>query len=158
MERGLKVRLDQIDRKILKELQSDGRITNVELARRAGISAPPCLRRVRALEEAGIIRGYRALLDEKSLGYDVTAFAYVSLARQAEADLIRFEELAAQWPIVRECFMLSGEVDFVMKCVARDLRDFQTFIIELTGAPNVESVRTSLTIRESKNDPAVPMD
>ncbi len=154
----MKVRLDQIDWKILHELQADGRITNVELARRVGISAPPCLRRVRALEEAGIIRGYRAMLDEKGLGYDVTAFAFVSLASQAEADLIAFEEQIARWPIVRECYMLSGEVDFLMKCVSDDLRTFQTFIIELTGAANVQSVKTSLTIRQSKNEPAVPLD
>lgn len=154
----MKPRLDQIDWKILDELQSDGRITNVELARRVGISAPPCLRRVRALEEAGIIRGYRTLLDEKSVGFDVMAFAFVSLASQAEADLIAFEDHVGGWPIVRECYMLSGEVDFLLKCVAKDLRSFQTFIIELTAAPNVKSVKTTLTIRQSKYEPAVPLD
>ena len=154
----MKARLDQIDWKILRELQVDGRITNVELAKRVGISAPPCLRRVRALEEAGIIGSYRTLLDEKSLGFDVMAFAYVSLTSQAEADLITFEEHVAEWPIVRECYMLSGEVDFLLKCVARDLRTFQTFIIELTAAPNVKSVKTTLTIRQSKYEPAVPLD
>ncbi len=154
----MKARLDQIDWNILRELQADGRITNVELARRVGISAPPCLRRVRALEEAGIIRGYRTLLDEKSLGYDVTAFAFVSLASQAEADLIGFEERIGDWPIVRDCYMLSGETDFLLKCVAKDLRAFQTFIIELTGAPNVRSVKTTLTIRRSKHEPSVPLD
>lgn len=154
----MKARLDQIDWNILCELQADGRITNVELARRVGISAPPCLRRVRALEEAGIIRGYRTLLDEKSLGYDVTAFAFVSLASQAEADLIGFEERIGDWPIVRDCYMLSGETDFLLKCVAKDLRAFQTFIIELTGAPNVRSVKTTLTIRRSKHEPSVPLD
>src|SRR4029078_1047781 len=81
-------RLDAIDRKILKELQEDGRITNVELASRVGISAPPCLSRVRALEEAGYIKGYRALLDEKKLGYEVAVFAMVHLSSQAEADLV----------------------------------------------------------------------
>jgi DNA-binding Lrp family transcriptional regulator len=154
----LKARLDQIDWKVLRELQADGRITNVELAKRVGISAPPCLRRVRALEEAGIIRGYRTLLDDKSLGYDVTAFAYVSLTSQAEADLIAFEEHAGGWPIVRECYMLSGEVDFLLKCVAKDLRAFQDFIIELTAAPNVKSVKTTLTIRQSKYEPSVPLE
>ena len=154
----MKARLDQIDWKILRELQADGRITNVELARRVGISAPPCLRRVRALEDAGIIRGYRTLLDEKSLGYDVTAFAFVSLSSQAEADLIAFEERIGEWPIVRECYMLSGETDFLLKCVAKDLRAFQDFIIELTGAANVRSVTTTLTIRQSKHEPSVPLD
>ncbi|WP_075215357.1 Lrp/AsnC family transcriptional regulator [Mongoliimonas terrestris] len=154
----MKVRLDAIDWKILKELQADGRMTNVELAKRVGISAPPCLRRVRALEEDGVILGYRALLDEKSLGYDITMFAMVSLASQAEADLVRFEDRVKAWPIVRECWMLSGEVDFLLKCVAPDLKTFQTFVIEdLTAAPNVGGVRTSLTLRQVKNEPVVPL-
>ena len=121
-------RLDAIDRKILKELQDDGRITNVELAKRVGISAPPCLRRVRALEEAGFIKGYRALLDEKKLGYEVAVFAMVHLASQAEADLVAFEEFVRKQPLVRECWMLSGEIDFVLKCVAPDLKTFQAFV------------------------------
>ena len=128
-------RLDAIDRKILKELQEDGRITNVELASRVGISAPPCLRRVRALEEAGYIKGYRALLDEKKLGYEVTVFAMVHLASQAEADLVAFEEFVRAQPLVRECWMLSGEIDFVLKCVAPDLKTFQAFVEKLTAAP-----------------------
>ncbi len=158
--RGLpvKVRLDDIDWKILRELQDDGRITNVELSRRIGISAPPCLRRVKALEDAGIISTYRALLDEKSLGYDLTAFAFVGLNSQAESDLVAFEERLRGWPIVREAWMLSGDIDFVLKCVATNLRAFQTFIIdELTAASNVASVRTALTIRQSKNAPTVPI-
>ena len=121
-------RLDAIDRKILKELQADGRITNVELASRVGISAPPCLRRVRGLEEAGYIKGYRALLDEKKLGYEVTVFAMVHLASQAETDLVAFEEFVRSQPLVRECWMLSGEIDFVLKCVAPDLKTFQAFV------------------------------
>jgi DNA-binding Lrp family transcriptional regulator len=154
----VKIRLDAIDWHILNELQADGRITNVELARRVGISAPPCLRRVRALEEAGLIRGYRTLLDEKQLGYEVTAFAMVGLHSQTEADLIAFEKTVNGWPEVRECYMLSGEVDFLLKCVVPDLQSFQNFIIrDLTAAPNVDSVRTALTIRQTKNDPVVPM-
>jgi len=155
----MQVRLDAIDWKILRELQNEGRITNVELARRVGISAPPCLRRMRALEEAGIIKGYRALLDEKNLGFDLTAFALVGLNSQAESDLLGFEERVRGWPIVRECHMLSGEVDFILKCVAPDLKAFQTFVIEeLTAAPNVGSVRTSLVIRPTKTDPLVPIE
>jgi DNA-binding Lrp family transcriptional regulator len=154
----VKIRLDAIDWHILNELQADGRITNVELARRVGISAPPCLRRVRALEEAGLIRGYRTLLDEKQLGYEVTAFAMVGLHSQTEADLLAFEKTVNGWPEVRECYMLSGEVDFLLKCVVPDLQSFQNFIIrDLTAAPNVDSVRTALTIRQTKNDPVVPM-
>lgn len=150
-------RLDKTDWLLLKELQADGRITNVELARRAGITSPPCLRRVRALEEAGVISGYCALVDEKMTGFDVSAFAMVGLHRQSEADLVAFEERVANWPIVRECFMLSGEIDFILKCVARDLTAFQEFIInELTAAPNVDSVKTSLAIRRSKFKTGVP--
>ncbi|GGB35499.1 AsnC family transcriptional regulator [Roseibium aquae] len=155
----MKARLDAIDWHILKELQDDGRMTNVELARRVGISAPPCLRRVRALEEAGLVRGYRTLLDEKQLGYDVTAFAMVGLHSQTEADLQAFEKKVAEWSFVRESYMLSGEVDFLLKCVAPDLQSFQNFVIgELTAAPNVDSVRTALTIRKTKDLPVVPIE
>jgi len=150
--------LDAIDWKILAELQKNGRITNVELSRRVGISAPPCLRRMRALEEAGIIRGYRALLDEKRLGYDITVFAMVHLVSQAEADLAAFDEQVRNWPLVRECWMLSGEVDFILKCVAPDLNTFQGFVAELTAAPNVRNVKTALTLRRSKDEASVPLD
>ncbi|MEM6762034.1 MAG: Lrp/AsnC family transcriptional regulator [Pseudomonadota bacterium] len=154
----MKVRLDAVDWKILDALQTNGRITNVELARRAGISAPPCLRRVRALEESGIIEGYRTLLDEKQLGFDLTAFAHVGLKNQTEAELVRFEDQLRGWSIVREAWMVSGEVDFVLFCITDTLRSFQTFVIEtLTAAENVESVRTSLTIRQSKTEARVPI-
>jgi DNA-binding Lrp family transcriptional regulator len=149
-------RLDSIDRNILHELQQDGRITNVELARRVGISAPPCLRRVRSLEEAGFIKGYRALLDEKLLGCEVTAFAMVHLSSQAETDLQAFEAFVSRAALVRECWMLSGDIDFVLKCVAPSLTRFQAFVTELTGAPNVLNVKTSLTLRNAKNAPMVP--
>jgi DNA-binding Lrp family transcriptional regulator len=152
-------RLDATDWLILRELQADGRITNVDLARRVGISAPPCLRRVRALEEAGIIEGFTAILNDKGLGFDVSAFAMIKLHRQAEADLIAFEERARRSPIVRDCYMLSGEIDFLLRCVAPDLSAFQDFIIhELTAAPNVASVKTSLVIRASKHAAGVPTE
>jgi DNA-binding Lrp family transcriptional regulator len=151
-------RLDAIDRQILKELQDDGRMTNVELARRVGISAPPCLRRLRALEEAGYIRGYRALLDEKRLGFDLTAFAMVHLSSQAEADLKAFERFVRGAPLVRECWMLSGEIDFILKCVAPDLKTFQAFVDELTAGPHVRNVKTSLTLRNSKDAAMVPLE
>ena len=151
-------RLDAIDRKILKELQDNGRITNVELARRVGISAPPCLRRVRALEDAGYIKGYRALLDEKLLDFEVTAFAMVHLSSQAEADLAEFENFVRAQPLVRECWMLSGEIDFILKCVAPNLAAFQALVTELTAAPHVRNVKTSLTLRNSKDAAMVPME
>ncbi|MFO7805489.1 MAG: Lrp/AsnC family transcriptional regulator, partial [Paracoccaceae bacterium] len=121
-------KLDEIDRMILSELQADGRMTNVELAKRVGISAPPCLRRVRTLEEQGFIRGYHADVDPRELGFEVQVFAMVGLVSQAEADLSAFETRCQSWPLVRECHMLNGEVDFVLKCVAPDLRSFQRFL------------------------------
>ncbi|SLN26918.1 Lrp/AsnC family transcriptional regulator [Roseisalinus antarcticus] len=152
-------RLDAIDRMILSELQADGRMTNVELAKRVGISAPPCLRRVRTLEEQGYIRGYHADVDPRELGFEVQVFAMVGLMSQAESDLSAFEERCRGWPLVRECHMLNGEVDFILKCVAPDLRTFQTFLTEhLTAAPNVASVKTSLVIRQGKGEPGVPFD
>jgi|SRR5580658_3890650 DNA-binding Lrp family transcriptional regulator len=152
-------KLDSIDLRILSELQTNGRITNVELSRRAKITAPPCLRRMRALEKAGYIKGYHADLDGKALGYEVSGFAFVGLASQAEADLKRFEEQVRAWPQVRECVMLSGEVDYLLKCVAENLSAFQSFITDtLTAAKNVASVKTALVIRSSKHEPGVPVD
>ncbi len=149
-------KLDAIDRHILSELQADGRITNVELARRVGISAPPCLRRVRGLEESGHIRGYHADIDPRMLGFEVRVFAMVGLSSQAEAVLSAFERRCAEWPLVRECHMLNGEVDFILKCGAPDLSTFQTFLTEeLTAADHVASVRTSLVIRASKEEPGM---
>jgi DNA-binding Lrp family transcriptional regulator len=154
----MSVRLDAIDWRILKELQGDGHMTNVALANRVGLSAPPCLRRVRALEEAGLIAGYTVLLDEPALGFVLAAFAMVGLHNQAEAELRAFENLVLGWPLVREAYMLSGESDFMLKCVARDLPTFQGFVLnELTAAPNVASVKTFLTIRRAKRDPGVPI-
>ena len=152
-------RLDLIDRKILAELQADGCMTNVELACRVGISAPPCLRRVRTLEEQGFVRGYHADIDPRKLGFEVQVFAMVGLQRQAEVDLSAFEDLCRSWPLVRECHMLNGEVDFMLKCVAPDLSTFQSFLTsELTTADNVGSVKTSLVIRGAKDEPGVPFE
>ena len=152
-------KLDPIDRRILAELQADGRMTNVELASRVGISAPPCLRRVRTLEEAGYIKGYHADIDARELGFEVQVFAMVRLRSQAEADLSAFEALCRAWPLVRECHMLNGEVDFILKCVAPDLSSFQSFLTEeLLRAENVASVKTSLVIRCAKDEPGVPFD
>ncbi|MEW2917487.1 MULTISPECIES: Lrp/AsnC family transcriptional regulator [Ruegeria] len=153
------IRLDEIDRKILAELQADGRMTNVELAKRVGISAPPCLRRVRTLEESGLIRGYHADVNSRELGFEVQVFAMVGLESQAEAELTAFEERCREWPLVRECHMLNGEVDFILKCVAPDLSSFQQFLTgKLLTTPNVASVKTSLVIRGAKDEPGVPFD
>lgn len=152
------ISLDATDWKILRELQRDGRITNVELASRVGLSPPPCLRRVQALERAGIIAGYRALLDAEALGFDVRMFAFVGLKSQAEAELRGFEAWVAARPLVREAYAISGEADFLLKCIARDLGSLQDFIIrDLTAAPNVENVKTTLILRVAKYDPGVPI-
>lgn len=149
----LKADLDAIDWKILRELQDDGRMTNVELSRRVGISAPPCLRRVKRLEDAGVIRGYRALLNAPMLGMDVVAFCQIGLHHQSETELKAFAEKTRGWPIVRRAWMVSGDSDFLLHCVASDLGTFQSFVIEeLTSAPNVDTVRTALTIRQVKDE------
>jgi DNA-binding Lrp family transcriptional regulator len=149
---------DRIDRQILGLLQDDGRMTNVDLAERVGLTAPPCLRRVRALEEQGAIKGYHAALDPASLGYTITVFAMVSLKSQAEADLSAFERHVATIPEVRECHMLNGEIDFILKIVSTDLKSFQELLTtQLTPAPNVSHVKTSLTIRTAKEMPGIPV-
>ncbi len=154
-----RVKLDKIDKKILMHLQNDGRMTNVDIARHAGISAPPCLRRVRALEEAGYIQSYHAKLNAAAMGYGVTVFAQVKLVSQAENDLKLFETLVREWPLVRECFMLAGDTDFLLKIVAHDWDDYQHFLTEkLTAAPNVTSVKSSLSIRATKEVPGVPVE
>lgn len=151
--------LDGIDRRLLAELQAEGRVTNVDLAKRVGLTAPPCLRRVRTLEEAGVIRGYHADLDASRLGFTITVFAMVSLKSQAEEDLRAFENHIKALPEVRECHMLNGEIDFILKIVSKDLQSFQEFLTsKLTPAPNVASVKTSLTIRTAKSEPGVPLE
>src|ERR1700749_2148030 len=151
-------KLDSIDLRILAELQANGRITNVELSRRAKITAPPCLRRMRALEKAGFVQGYHADLNGKALGFQVTGFVFVGLASQKDADLKHFEERVRSWPEVRECHMLSGEVDFILKCVATDLSAFQRFVTEtVTAERNLASVKSSLVIHASKYAPGVPI-
>lgn len=151
--------LDRIDRKLLRELQRDGRATNVELAEKVGLTAPPCLRRIRHLEQSGAIRGYHADVDPERLGYTITVFAMVSLKSQAESDLRAFEEEVGDLPEVRECHMLNGEIDFMLKIVARDLQSFQSFLTsKLTSAANVANVKTSLTIRTSKNEIGAPVE
>ena len=154
----LRQRLDATDWRIIKELQADGRITNVALATRVGLSPPPCLRRVRVLEETGLVKGYTAILDEAALGFDLMAFAMVGLHAQSEADLRAFENRVLGWPLVREAYMLSGESDYILHCVAPDLPSFQDFITrDLTAAPNVATVKTSLAIRRAKREPGIPI-
>lgn len=156
MRRG---RLDQTDRAILAALQDDGRMTNVALSGAAGVSAPPCLRRVRALERSGVIRGYHADIAPDAVGYDVAVFAFIGLDSQAEPDLRGFEARIAEWPMVRECWMLTGDVDFILKVVAPDWETYQRFLTEeLTAAPHVAHVKSALAVRNSKMAFGVPID
>jgi DNA-binding Lrp family transcriptional regulator len=157
MATTIQAELDGIDRRILDELQQDGRMTNVELARRAGISAPPCLRRVRRLEEAGIIRGYHADTDPQVLGWEITFFAIVGLDSQKEAVLSAFEALVALWPEVRECHMIRGGGDFLLRLVARDTAHENQLTRRLTGTPGVARVQTLQTIRTSRSLAGVPL-
>ena len=153
-----RIKLDKIDRKILKDLQDNGRITNVELSKNAGISAPPCLRRVRALEENGFIKGYYARLDGTALGYGLSVFAHIQLLSQAENDLIEFETSCKEIEEIRECHMLSGEVDFLLRVVAKDWDAYQQFLTEkLTALNNVKSVKTMPLVRSVKEDSGVPI-
>jgi DNA-binding Lrp family transcriptional regulator len=154
---GRTVELDAIDWKILGELQADGGLTNVELARRVGLTPPPCLRRVHALRDAGLIRGYRAILDAPQLGYSVVCFAFVHLASQAETDLQAFAERIRLWPSIRECWTLSGDIDFLLKCVTRDLPSLQALVADLTATPNVRNVRTALALGKLKDEGMVPI-
>lgn len=152
-------KLDRIDKKILRDLQEDGRITNVDLAKRVGISAPPCLRRVRALEEAGYIKSYHAKIDHAAMGYSVTVFALVKLNSQAEAVLEEFESFVKDLPMVRECHLLAGDVDFFLKVTAKDWDSYQEFHKNvITKAPGVDSVKSSLAIRSGKDEVGVPIE
>jgi len=153
------VKLDRIDLRILRELQKDGRMTNVDLAKVAGISAPPCLRRVRALEKAGYIRGYHADVAGDKLGYGMTVFINVELANHGESDVASFVKLVESWPQVRECYLLTGETDFLLKIVAEDWESFQKFLTtQLTAAPNVHRVKSSPVMKRTKYEGGIPIE
>ena len=152
-------KLDEIDRRILADLQADGRMTNVELASRSGISAPPCLRRLRALEDDRIILGYHAEVNAEALDYKIAAFVHVKLASNNDHDLHEFEDAVARWPEVRECHLLVGDYDFLLRVVAKTWDDYQKFLMaELTSAPHVAQTKSSITVRRSKYAPGVPID
>ena len=151
------VPLDSIDRQILRELQADARITNVELARRVGISAPPCLRRMRRLEETGVVRGYAAEIEQAAVGWPITFFALVGLESQKEAALASFERTVAAWPEVRECHMIRGGGDFLLRVVARDNAHENRLTEALTGLALVARVQTLQTIRTAHRPAGLPL-
>ena len=154
--RGRMAELDAIDLRILAELQADGRITNVDLASRVGLSAPPCLRRVRRLEESGVLRGYHADVEPSALGFEVTFFAIVGLESQKQIVLDAFEAEVIGWPEVRECHMIRGGGDFLLRLVARDTAHENVLTARLTSALNVLRVQTLQTIRVGKQAAGVP--
>ena len=153
-----KVKLDRIDRRILRDLQDDGRMTNVELSQRTGISAPPCLRRVRALEDAGYIKGYHAEIAGSLLNYKEMFFALVGLDSQAQSVLQDFETRMDAWPEVRECHMIRGGGDFLLKVVARDKDQRDALTMGITAASHVSTVTTFETIRTAKYLSGIPID
>ncbi len=153
------VKLDRIDRKILRELQSDGRKTNVDIAKQVGISAPPCLRRLHTLEKEGYIRGYHADLAPEKMGYGLTAFVQIELINHNEEELAHFANLVRQWPQVRECHLLSGDIDFLLKVVTKDWEAFQRFLtLRVMAAPNVRRTKSAPTVRCVKYAPGVPFE
>ncbi len=149
--------LDETDRRILAELQADGRMTNVELAGRTGVSPPSCLRRVRRLEEAGYIQGYHATTDGYKMGWQIVFFAIVGLESQKQSVLSGFEGLVAAMPEVRECHMIRGGGDFLLKLVARDAAHENQLTARLTSAAHVARVQTLQTIHTSRALPGVPV-
>tara|TARA_B100000745_G_C20092415_1_gene373461 strand:+ start:406 stop:879 length:474 start_codon:yes stop_codon:yes gene_type:complete len=152
-------KLDKIDRTILRDLQANGRITNVELAKNAGISAPPCLRRVRALEELGYIQNYYTELNANMLGYGVSVFASVALRDNNELAMKNFLDAAENMEYVRECYMVSGDKDFMIKIVAPDWDAYQRFVTEeLLKMDEVHTLKSSLIMKRMFKKPGVPIE
>lgn len=150
--------LDKFDAAILNELQKDGRLSNAELASRVGLSAAPCWRRVKALEEAGFITGYRAVIDRQKVGLDVLAFVRLDAERN-RGDITReLEEAIRRIPEVVSCHYISGTGTFELQVVAKDLEAFSTFAREvLLNLPNVKDLHTSFSLGEVKSGGALPL-
>ena len=154
-----RVKLDRIDLRILQSLQEDGRMTNVDLAKIVGISAPPCLRRVKALEESGFIKNYHAELAADKLGYGVTIYTQVNLNSHHDADLDEFSRLVKTWPMVRESYLVTGEGDVLLKVVAESWESYQRFLTtQLMAAPRVTQVKSTLIIKTHKYEPGIPVN
>ena len=150
--------LDAIDRKIIAALQDDARRTTLQLAERGGLSPSPCARRVRLLEEAGIVKGYVAVIDKNAVGLPVSVFASIKLERQREEDLDRFARAVAQWPKVLDCYLMTGPRDFLMRIVVRDLEAYERFIKhKLTRLDGVASIESSFALGQVKRSNALPL-
>lgn len=150
--------LDAIDRKILRALQEDGKISMGELAEKVGLSPSPCARRVRLMETAGIIKSYAAIIDQKRVGLPISAFASIKLERQREEDLDRFEETVSRWPEVLDCYLMTGQRDYLMRVVAADLEAYERFIKDkLTRLDNIASIETSFALGQVKRSETLPI-
>ncbi|WP_442582874.1 Lrp/AsnC family transcriptional regulator [Mesorhizobium sp. ASY16-5R] len=150
--------LDDIDRKIIAAIQGDGKITTQELADRVGLSASPCARRVRLLEQAGIIKGYTAVIDQKKAGVPISAFASIKLERQREEDLDRFSQAVTRWPEVLDCYLMTGQRDYLLRIVVRDLDAYEEFLKDkLTRLDNVASIESSFALKQVKRSEILPL-
>ncbi len=155
----MNIKLDKIDLSILKDLQEDGRLTNVELAKRAGISAPPCLRRVKSLETEGIITSYQANLNGPALGFNLVIFAEVSLVSQNHNEIKSFEAQVDQWPLIRECYLVTGGSDFLLKLIVKDFEAYQEFLsTQLSMFPGVSQIKTLMVVRTAKKVRSIPLE
>lgn len=151
--------LDRYDRRILDELQRNGRISNQELAERIGLSPAPCLRRVRALEQSGLIAGYRALLDARQLGLSLMALIHISMDRHTPERFANFDKLIAELPEVMECLLITGQdADYQLKVVVRDMDAFQALLLErITRIEGVSGVHSSFVLRRVVDKTAFPL-
>ena len=150
--------LDAIDARILGRLQEDARLSNVELAQAVGLSPSPCLRRVRELERAGVIRRYVTVLDPQRVGLPVSVFVNVTLEKQVERALGVFEAAVRQRPEVVECYLMTGEADYLLRVVVADLTAYERFLMEhLTRVPGVSSIKSSFALKQVQYRTALPL-
>jgi len=151
------ISLDAIDRRILDRLQKSGRLSNADLAEQVGLSSSPCWRRVKALEDAGVIKGYAAQVDAKSVGLSVNVFMSVSLSTQVEKALQAFERAAAERPEVMECYLMTGDSDYLLRVVVPDLEAYERFVMDFTKIPGIAQIRSSFALRPVKQGAALPL-
>lgn len=150
--------LDNLDLRILAELQADGALSNVELARRVGLSPSPCLARVKALEKSGVIARYVALCDPARLGLGLNVFISISLKTQSKAALAEFEQRIAEQDEVLECYLMTGDSDYLIRVAVADMASLERFILErLTPIPGVEKIRSSFALKQVRYKTALPL-
>lgn len=150
--------LDALDLRILRELQTDGSLSNVELARRVGLSPSPCLARVKALQDSGLIRQYVALLDAKQLGLHLNVFISISLKHQTRAALEKFEARLCTRDEVMECYLMTGDADYLIRVAVADMAALERFILEqLSPMPEVEKIRSSFALKQVRYKTALPL-